>query len=432
MTDTASADPAKILADLEARLRATPRAARPLEHAALRHAIGMAYAELPTGDRRLNLSRAIGSYRQAAALFGPHRWPTEHARVQSALGAALRELGDAQAAVDACARAVELLTSGEAPGDLGAALNNLGLARSDLGQHEEAIDALSRSVEVFTASGEPRQQVMALHNLGQVQAAAGDHAAAVESYQRGAASVNQEDLPYQWGLLRHAEGVSHSALGDSQRAVEAFQAALGVFSRQSYPFPHALAKNNLGLAYAQAGDVTSLRRALASYSDALRVFDPRMHREQWEQSYRNMEMVESALAEADEQRTRTEHFAILLSEVDHAERHLLLRRRLMDNLALPDRQRDEALAELDVATLQLDEDAARTITAAWLDVLMELPDEMLMAGLQARMAAHEHLPTDEEREAAAQLLEYAISNELLAPQRIRVRDTLETMGYERP
>lgn len=428
----APATPEQKLADLETRLKATPRAARPLEHASLRHSIGLAYAELPSGDRRTNLQRAVASYRQALKLFGPHRFPVEHARVQTALGAALRELGNSEEAVAACARAVELLAGGQAPGELGAALNNLGLAQSDVGRHEEAISSLGQAVAVFTAAREARQRPMALHNLGQAQAASGDHAAAVETYEQAVLETDDESLPYQWALLQHARGVSLTALGDGRRAAGAFEAALGVFTRQRYPFPHALAKNNLGLAYAQLGDVTSLRRALAAYSDALRLLDPRLHRPQWEQTYRNLELAESALEGQGLKATRTEHFVALLADVDDQERLALLRARLLDLLAQPERQRDEQLAEFDVAVLALDDEQARQVTATWLDVLMELPDDMLIAGLQARMNAHGHLDSDEQREAAAEMLDRVISSELLAPQRIRVRDMLESMGYERP
>lgn len=432
MEITAPATPEQKLADLEARLKATPRAARPLEHASLRHSIGLGYAELPTGDRQTNLSRAVASYREALRLFGSHRFPVEHARVQNALGAALRELGETQGAIAACSRAVDLLADGHAPGELGAALNNLGLARSDIGQHEEAITNLQQAVEVFAVSSEPRQSSMAMHNLGQAQAASGDHEAAVETYEGAIDETDDEELPYQWALLHHARGVSLSALGRGGEAAAAFQASLGVFTRQRYPFPHALAKNNLGLAYSQVGDVTSLRRALAAYNDAVRVLDPRLHKPQWEQSYRNLELVESALADQGFKATRAEHFVALLAEIGDDERLGLQRRRLLDLLMLPDKQRDEQLAELEVAVLRLDRERALRVTATWLDVLMELPDDLLLAALRARMAAHGYLDTDEEREAASELMEYAISNELLAPQRMRVRDTLQTMGYERP
>ncbi|HVM00996.1 MAG TPA: tetratricopeptide repeat protein [Egibacteraceae bacterium] len=428
----APATPEQKLADLEDRLKATPRAARPLEHAALRHSIGLAYAELPSGDRHTNLQRAVASYRQALKLFGAQRFPVEHGRVQTALGAALRELGERDQAVEACARAVELLAGGQAPGDLGAALNNLGLTQSDLGRHEEAVVSLRQAVAVFTAAKESRQRPMALHNLGQAQAASGDHAGAVETYEQAISETDDESLPYQWALLQHARGVSLTALGEGRQAAGAFEAALGVFTRQRYPFPHALAKNNLGLAYAQLGDVTSLRRALAAYSDAVRLLDPRLHRPQWEQTYRNLELAESALEAQGLKATRTEHFVALLAEVDDRERLALLRRRLLDLLGQPDKQRDEQLAELDLAVLRLDEQAGKQVTATWLEVLMELPDDLLIAGLKARMNALAHLDDDEEREQAAETLERVISSELLAPQRIRVRDMLETMGYERP
>ncbi|HVM15287.1 MAG TPA: tetratricopeptide repeat protein [Egibacteraceae bacterium] len=432
MQTTPPATPEQKLADLEARLKATPRAARPLEHASLRHSIGLAYAELPSGDRRVNLSRAVASYRQALSLFGPQRFPVEHARVQTALGAALRELGESRQAVEACSRAVELLAGSHAAGELGAALNNLGLARSDLGEHEGAVEALRQAVQVFTAAAESRQRPMALHNLGQAQAAAGDHEAAIETYEQAITETDDESFPYQWALLQHAHGISLTALGEGRQAAGAFEAALGVFTRQRYPFPHALAKNNLGLAYAQLGDVTSLRRALAAYSDALRVLDPRLHRPQWEQTYRNLELAESALEDQGIQATRTEHFVALVASVDDRERLGLLRRRLLDLLSLPEKQRDEQLTEHEVAVLALDDKEARKVTATWLEVLMELPDDMIIPGLQARMTAHTYLSTDEEREAAAEMMEYVISNELLAPQRIRIRDTLEAMGYERP
>lgn len=424
--------PAETLAELERRLKETPRAARPLEHATLRYNIGMAYAELPSGDRQHNLSRAVSSYQQAAALFGPHRYPVEHARVQNALGAALRELGKHREAADACGRAVRLLSGQQAPGELAAALNNLGLARSDLGEHDEAIQALEQAVEIFAAASEPRQRVTALHNLGQARAAAGDHAAAAKLYEEAIADADPETMPHQWALLQHALGVSLTAVGESHRAVEAFANSLRVFTRQRYPFQYALAKNNLGLACAQIGDVTALRRALGAYEDALRVLDVRVHRVQWEQAYRNLQLAEDALRDAGQEATRTEHFAALVGEVDDELRLQLMRERLGELLELPEPRRSEALTELDLALLRLGVETARKGTAAWLDVLMELPNEMLLAGLRARLAAHEHLDSEEARQEANEALDHAIQHELLAPQRIRVRDTLRFMGWERP
>lgn len=420
-----------MVAELEKRLKATPRAARPLDHAALRYSVGLAYAELPTGDRGINLSRAVASYREAAAIFVADRFPVEHARVQNALGAALRDIGEAEEATRALTHAVELLAPGQVPGELGAALNNLGLARSDLDEHPGAIEVLRRAVDIFAAIGDVRQRAISMHNLGQVLAKSGDHLAAADTYARAIAETDPEELPYQWGLLNHALGVSLTARNESRRAAEAFINSLKVFTRQRYPFQCALAKNNLGLACAQIGDVTSLRRAVAAYEDALRLLDPRLHREQWEQAYRNLELAEAALGDLGLGSTRAEHFVALAAEVEEEERALIMRERLTELLGLPEPRRTEALGELDLAAVHLPEDGGRRVTAAWLHVLMELPNDLLVAGLGARLAAHGHLLDDGDRERAEDVLEWAIQNELLAPQRIRVRDTLEMMGYER-
>lgn len=428
-------DPRQVLEDLKRRLEQTPRHRRPLEHAALRYSLGMAWAELPTGDRELNLSRAIAAYEDAASLFTVERFPVEHARVQNARGAALRELGDHRRAVTVLEHALEVLRTaddGDHAAEYGAALNNLGLAKSELGEHDQAVRILQDAAGAFATGGRDltRQRVMAMHNLAQAQAAADDHEAAVATYGEAIADTDPEELPYHWGVLHHGLGVSLTGLERPEQAAEAFQRSLQVFTRQRYPFQHALAKNNLGLAYAQIGGVTSLRRAVAAYEDALQTLDVRLHRPQWQQAYQNLEMAEQALEDLEAGGSRAEHLAALSAELDEDERAEFLRERLMSVMQLPETQRLERLAELDLAALRLPEPGPRRYTSAWLNVLMELPNDMLIAGLRARIAAMGELSEDEQ-DTAGEMLEIAIREEMLAPQRIRVRDTLEHLGYER-
>jgi tetratricopeptide (TPR) repeat protein len=391
----------------------------------------MAYAELPTGERTVNLSRAVASYREAIALFPPDRFPVEHGRIQTALAAALRELGEPAEADRAVTRAVELLAGAGAPADLGAALNNLGLARSDLGRHGEAEEAIRRAIGIFEANGDHRQRLTAMHNLGQVQAAAGDHARAVTTYEEALTTADPEAFPFHWAMLEHSRGVSLTALGRPASAVEAFRSSLRVFTRHRYPFRYALAKNNLGLALAQVGDALSLRLAVGAYEDALAVLDPRLHREQWRQVYRNLELAERALWDLGEGGGRAEHFSRAAAALPEEERIALLRERLGRVFELPEPRRTEALAELDLAALRLPERDAAGLTAAWLRVLMELPDELLTVGLRARFAALAHLD-GEARTRGEEILDRTIQQELLAPQRVRVRTILERMGWERP
>src|SRR5439155_9862505 len=175
---------------------------------------------------------------------------------------------------------------------------------------------------------------------------------------------------------------------------------------------HALALNNLGLVYAQVGDRSSLRRAVAAFEGALRVLDVRLHRQVYEEAYRNLYIAESALKELGETGGRADYFARVLDESPDAERLEMLRERIEYFLHLPEPSRSEELAELDRSVLALDKGGAWRVTATWLNVLMELPNEALVAGLRARLAAHEDLDPPA-RQRADWMLDMVITQELL-------------------
>ena len=126
-----------------------------------------------------------------------------------------------------------------------------------------------------------------------------------------------------------------------------------------------------------------------------------------------------------------DYFARVLDESPDAERLEMLRERIEYFLHLPEPSRSEELAELDRAVLALDQRGAWRVTATWLNILMELPNEALVAGLRARLAAYEALDP-EARKQADWMLDMVITQELLSPQRVRVRDTLSMLGHERP
>jgi tetratricopeptide (TPR) repeat protein len=328
---------------------------------------------------------------------------------------------------------VALLSDGVAEAERAAALNNLGLAQSDLGDHAGAVQALRQAVAGLAAAPDPDvapQRVMAHHNLGQVLAAAGDHAAAIDTYLSVLAEVDEQRLPFQWALLHHATGVSQTAVAQPAEAVGSFGRALQVFTRSRHPFQHALAKHNLGLAWAQVGGTTGLRQAVVAFGDALAVLDSRVHRPLWQQAYRNLQAVQAALAAEGYEASRAEHLAALLAELDEAARTDLLREQLTRLLALPDPRRGEALAELELAALGLPQDDAIAVTVTRLAVLLELPDPQLRVGLQAMLAARSGLD-EAALDDAEQVLDQAISGGMLAPQRIRVRDHLTALGWER-
>lgn len=423
----------KRIKQLEERLRDLPKG-RPFERGVLRFNLGVALAESPVGDRQSNLNRALSSLEAAAKLFDPFAKPIEHARTQNMLGIVLRELRRHEEAAAAFRRAAEMVPAAINPGEHGAPMNNLGLTLLDLGRREEAIEAFRDALDAFSGPAFLRQKVDALHNLGQALAASDGPAEVrqgIEYYNRALDITDPQEFPYQWALLKNSLGVAYTAIAEPEEAAEAFRDALRVYTRHRFPFQYALAKNNLGLANLQIGGPTALRRAVAACEDAIMVLDMRLHREQWEQVFRNLELAEKGLKDLGQEGTRMHHFVRLLAEESEEVAVQSLRERLADYTLLPDPRRVQALAELDLAMLQLPEDQAQRLTNAWLTVLMELPHEQFLAGLHGRMAAHEALDQPS-RELAARILDHTIQNELLAPQRIRVRDTLYSIGYRRP
>lgn len=423
----------RTIARLEEQLKHTPKT-RMFERGVIRYNLGLAWAELPTGERPINLSRAVASLEKSVRAFDPRVRPGEHARAQNALGTALRELGRTPEAIAAFELAVELVPAEVAPGEHGAARNNLGLALADIGRVDDAVEHFRDALTALASREFLRQRISVLHNLAQTLADTEEPqrvAEALDLYEEALSISDPQEHPYQWALVNHSLGVAYTSIHESRRAVGSFTAALRVFTRHRWPFQYALAKNNLGLSYAQLGDVDSLRRGVLAFEDTLRVLDSRLHRELWERAYQNLQLAERALADAGEDASRSEHMARLAASESDEGLMNLLRERLTDYTSQPEPRRSQALAELDQAVLGLGETDAIRITAAWLRVLMELPHESFAAGLAARMRVHAALDEDR-RQRATQILDRTIQDELLAPQRVRVRDTLYEMGYERP
>ena len=149
ITPEEEADAAKAtIATIEEQLRKTPKT-RVLDRAVLRYRLGLAYQELPTGDRRINLSRSVASLEEAVRLFDPRLRPIEHARALNALGAARRGLGQHEEAAEAFRKAADLLPLEINPGEHVAAVNNLGLVLADLGRRDEAIAAFTEALQAF-------------------------------------------------------------------------------------------------------------------------------------------------------------------------------------------------------------------------------------------------------------------------------------------
>jgi len=405
----------------------------------------MAYAESPSGNREQQLRKALAAFDSAAAIFDPRFDPVEHARVLNGAAAAHRALGDLRKALSLFEKAAELFDGRERGDELAGALSNVGLVRTELGTPAEAVAAFDRALELYaTDSPSGRRGWLAtVLNRGLANAALGTAEgleAALADYERAEAELDADEAPYHFALLQHSVGVACSALAGRRpdersrllaEAVTAFEESLTIFNRTDFPYQHALAKHNLGLAHAGLGDAAHLRRALAAFEDAVGMLDPRVHAEAWRQAFASLTQVEEQLGELVPGVDKAGHFAAMLAEADEEDRLVLQRERLYRLLDLPEPRRRAALAEMNLAVMQLTAQAAKDVLSTALNIVIEMPIPKQEPALRAYHDARNQLDGDAQ-EAADRALDEAIGWAIEGPQRIRVRDFLYSIGWERP
>ncbi|HEX2048284.1 MAG TPA: tetratricopeptide repeat protein [Acidimicrobiales bacterium] len=446
MSDQSTIDHKAAIADLEKQLAATSRATRPHEHAVLAYRLGLAYAELPTGNPAEQLRKALAFYDVAAAIFDPRFEPVHHARVLNAAGAAHRALNNRPKAAELFEKAVALFAEGGSDNERAAAYNNLGLTRTEMGQPQAGVEAFDAAVELFDAYTDEGKRgiISTLHNRGQAHTALGTEEgleAALADFEEARGMIDPDENPLHHGMVEHSVGVTCSALAEAspegkaaflKEAIRAFNNSLLVFTRTAFPYYHALVKHNLGLAHEAQGGTANLRRALASFEDAVGVFDTRLHADAWKQAYASLERVENALKETAPGKSRTDHFAALLTVVDVDERTVLVRERVFRLLALPEPRRTSSIAELTKSVGELGYDEGRKAYETIVKLFVELPQDQQSVGLRAIIAGHRSIDDEDVRLDADRAVDQAIGDALGGPQRVSVRDFMEGEGWERP
>ncbi|KPL21530.1 MAG: hypothetical protein AMJ93_09430 [Anaerolineae bacterium SM23_84] len=161
----------------EALTVCTPEAA-PFDYAMTQNNLGAAYWALPTGDRADNLKQAIACYREALTVYTPEAAPFEYAMTQNNLGAAYANLPTGDRADNlkqaiACWReALTIYTPEAAPFEYAGTQNNLGAAywalptgdRAD--NLKQAIACYREALTVYTPEAAPDGHRRTARNLG--------------------------------------------------------------------------------------------------------------------------------------------------------------------------------------------------------------------------------------------------------------------------
>ncbi|MBZ0297465.1 MAG: TIR domain-containing protein [Anaerolineae bacterium] len=212
------------------------------------NSLGVDYQNLPTGDRRDNLKRAIDCYQAALEYRTATRTPLDFALTQNNLGTAYADLAGMEEeyraehlkrAIDCYLAALIYRTADRTPSDYAMTQNNLGNAYADLSTIEERADNLKRAIDCYTAAliyrtptDTPLDYAMTQTNLGTAYTDLGN-------------------------IENHTENL--------QRAIWCYKAALVYCTPDAAPLEYAMTQHNMGIAYA---DLDETLAALACWREA--------------------------------------------------------------------------------------------------------------------------------------------------------------------
>ncbi len=433
------------VAAMKDRFESIDRYSDSLSWATSAYRLGMATAEQPTAHPQDNLKEALGYYEQAAQVLTAQRAPVEHARILNAAGSAHRMMGDPSTASRLFSEALGLMSGKGVDVEEASVLNNLGLVLTEGGRLDDAVEAFTMSLDMLPGDDDEQIRTMLAtkHNLGQVHLARGGVdgcEAAIEVLADASTIARGTEASMHTAMIDHTLGIAWKARAgfdpamhdrDLSEAITAFERCLTVFTSVGFPMQHAIAKHNLGHALAGRDDLDSMRRALAYYEDSLNIFDPRFHQQQWQEAFANAEAVEKRLEAAVPGATRADHIATLAGSMSDDERLMFVRQRLVQMERLPKENQLERLTAMSYAIVTQPAASFVASLRTMITVLMELPEDLLESALESQLAAHAMLDNHDQR-AADFILDEAINALLFGPQRIRVRDMLEDIGWDRP
>jgi hypothetical protein len=297
--------------------------------AATQHNLGLAWSELPTGDRAGNLTQAIAAYQAALTVRTRVAAPADWAATQNRLGNAWGNLptgdraGNLAKAIAAYEAVLTVRTRDAAPADWAMTQNNLGTAWAEMPTGDQArnlskaIAAYEAALEVYTRAAAPAHWATTQNDLGNAwsKLPSGDRAAnvtkAVAAYEAALTVHTREAAPADWAMTRNNLGNAWRTLPTGDRAenlakaIAAYEAALTVHTRDAAPADWAMTQNNLAMALAdlaeQPGEdrCARLRQAIACGKAALLVRTPEAFPREHKDTAKNLGIDRKAYEAAD-------------------------------------------------------------------------------------------------------------------------------------
>jgi len=393
--------------------------------------LGTALAE--TAGSSTALQEPIKLLGEALRVFSADRAPVEHARIATVLGSCFRRVGDADKALTSMETAARLLPDRVSLAEHAAAESNLATALMESGRLNDALVHAELAVKALSSIDSPtdterRSLIAALFNRGLIrQSLGGDTDEILADFRSVIELGSGDDAILQRGMAHHAIGVLHKTKGNYAEGLREFTVASSLLSPASFPMQHAICRFNLGITYEALGSVPDLRRALRELSVALTIFDQRLHASQRSVTLEARSRVISGLVATSPEMTISDHQVQMLLESDGGARLGMLREIFGGLEPLPRDVRSGVLLDLFDSMVAVEE--CKQLLAVVVPVLMECPDAVLSDALSALVAA---LKVHPRRFNLSRDLDDVVHAVLHGPQRVRVRDTLEYFGWERP
>lgn len=209
----------------EALLDRIDPAADPQAWATTQNNLGIAYWNLPAGDRAGNLAKAIACFEAALHVRTERDFPKEWAMTQNNLGIAYMDL-----------------PAGDRPENLA-----------------KAIACYEAALKVWTERDFPTEWAATQNNLGIAYLPAGDQAEnvakAIACFEAALRVRTERDFPTRWATTQNNLGAAYRNLpagdraGTLAKAIACYQAALRIRTEQAFPKEWAETQYNLGLVY---------------------------------------------------------------------------------------------------------------------------------------------------------------------------------------
>jgi tetratricopeptide (TPR) repeat protein len=273
---------------------------------AMQNSLGVAYQNLPAGDRRENLRRAITAYRETLKYHTLEDSAQAYAVTQHNLGTAYADLAQIEdraenlwRAVAAYQEALAYRTPEGAPMAYAATQSVLGLAYRYLAGIEDRADNLRRAITAhqtalvyYTPDVSPLDYAATQNNLGNAYrdlAGVENHAEnmrrAVAAYREALRYRTADNAPLAYAATQNNLGTAYRALAEEEesaqnlrRAILAFENALRFYTPHHNPLDYAATRSNLGSAYRALAkvedDAAYLSQALEAFEEALRYCTP--------------------------------------------------------------------------------------------------------------------------------------------------------------